>query len=226
MIDGVNIYTDPGPYAYSLGGMVPPPPDGKPLPESMCGNCRRDRHDHPLTEAVARMFDSTDFDEDYDPAKDDSPIVCPGSDCCGPPRPPAPYRNPYGIGSWSLSKAPWMMYPGEGVVAPQKFANVVAIADELLGSWGYHEHFAPSPTPLEKTQTIVEGILASIPSLNAYTWLPAVVDEGSHEYEQAALEAAPKAIEHKAPESPGYDFSGINAAPSYPSVLNGKKKKK
>ncbi|WPH57782.1 hypothetical protein [Mycobacterium phage WXIN] len=54
---------------------------------SSCYHCRRDLHEAPLTEAVAKFYDSHSFSADYDPDADESPIACPGSYAYGPARP-------------------------------------------------------------------------------------------------------------------------------------------
>ncbi|MBU8830852.1 hypothetical protein [Mycolicibacterium goodii] len=56
-------------------------PDRPPL---KCPHCNRDWHPEPLTHRVACMWASHHYDRNYDPAEDDSPIVCVGANYQGP----------------------------------------------------------------------------------------------------------------------------------------------
>lgn len=106
------------------GGVVAP----EPWDESLCGNCRRDKHSAPLTEQVAAMIDSHRFSENYSAATDTSRIVCPGSDEYGPalPKNQAPA---YGMTGTIL----------DGIIS---WPNPVL--PNAAGWFSYQEHFAPS----------------------------------------------------------------------------------
>jgi hypothetical protein len=178
----------------STVGVSPFPPaveEAQPLPESMCGNCRRDWHDFPLTEVVARMWNSVTFSEDYDPESDDSRVVCPGSECCGPAV-SLPARGGWGYASL-----------GSGSVVGEKITFSLVPLDFPI-----HEFLLP-------------WTFESLPDIAVSTWLPG--DEGT--IQQAALEAAPKAIEHKPPVSPGFDFSGFKDVPGHYQAPKRKRKK-
>jgi hypothetical protein len=208
-----NLYTEEIAKIYNLppavfsptgtwkGDIEPiPPADPEPLPEHLCGNCRRDWHNVPLTETVAGMYYGLFFDEDYDPNKDVSRVVCPGSDCCGPAVNFRGYRTGTIITSaWSSS--PWVTYHDASPVE-KTYANIKTL-NQLMGK----EWFDANPD---------------------------LAGEGWHDIgtlaedtvQQAALEAAPKAIEmkHKPPEPIGFDFSGWDGKPAYYTYMKGKKK--
>lgn len=95
-----EIHANP-PFTYTGSSFTDiPMPEPRPLPDGICGNCRRDWHEAPLTRTVARMWDDITFDEDYDPDADDSPLVCPGSECCGPV---ADYRSRHSNGAYTVT---------------------------------------------------------------------------------------------------------------------------
>lgn len=52
----------------------------------LCWHCERDRHDGPLTQYVAHMWEGHQWEDGYDPEADNTPIVCLGSDAIGPAR--------------------------------------------------------------------------------------------------------------------------------------------
>lgn len=109
-----------------------------PLPHQ-CWHCERDRHDGPLTEIVAAMWEQHKWDENYDPDLDYSPIVCLGSDAIGPAR--AHYKK----GTWVNSGndqavavdfstfTPPGVYSGEGLV--KKAAEQVPMEDDEAEKW-------------------------------------------------------------------------------------------
>lgn len=210
-IQGVKIASSEGTYTY---GAIEHHADG-PLPEALCGNCRRDWHEAPLTEVVARMWDSANFDEDYDLEKDDSRVLCPGSDCCGPAVKPASLT--YSTAPTGTILSGLLTWP-----EPEPYPNpVLKMYDgmwELINpSYGYVEHFTPSPWEYKgKGDDLVQAILDEAINLavECKTWHP---EDTYKPYPQAASEAVPKAIEmeHKAPVAPGFDFSHINDVPGY-----------
>lgn len=57
-----------------------------PRPPLKCQHCDRDWHPEPLTRRVANMWLNHNFDANYDPADDDTPIVCVGANYHGPNR--------------------------------------------------------------------------------------------------------------------------------------------
>lgn len=262
---GGSMYTDQVESAKWTGTPGDPYAVPATIPESMCGNCRRDWHEAPLTERVARMYDQLAFDEDYDPAADTSPIVCPGSEYCGPIAPPASYYRGSGFG-WSSLPAVSMdeAYPPSWIT--QMYDSVAKSIDQetlkvLLGphwksanpSFGfgaysqYVEHFGPKPwtfepepPPSEKLlkkmqnmQDVIQILMGDEPPLEVKTSFPDIkyakewpfIDDG---VPQAAIEAAPKAVEmdHKPPVSAGFDFSHVKDVPGYYQPPKRKKKKK
>lgn len=167
--------------------------DPQPIPDALCPNCRRDRHDFPLSERVAEMWKSLAF-TDYDPADDVSRIVCPGSDVCGPA---LAQPNRWTINALQSLKG-WGM----------------AMAPADITQWTY-----------ESASGYATDIYAFDEALSmaAYTWLPEEkLPEAFAPVPQAAIEAAPKQLEHLAPQSPGFDFTEFKTDPLYP----GKKKYK
>lgn len=219
---GGDIYADAG-NGYSGGGSL----GDMRVPEGLCGNCRRDWHEVPLTEAVARMWDSVAFDETYDPATDVSRIVCPGSECCGPV---INYRRASSY-SYPGTNSAWIDISVD--VSP--LSKMVSNLESIFSS--FHHVFdpslwLPSPAPdlsswqwFDEAHQSVDGfdtdkLFADLKELGSFTWSP---------YEAApmlaALEAAPKTVDtaHKPPVSPGFDFSDFKLDSYQPP--KGKKKK-
>lgn len=223
-----KIFSDPGVYyhtssgAGNFGGRVSRDPP--PVPESLCGNCRRDWHDAPLTEDVARMWEGCAFSEDYDPAADVSRIVCPGSECYGPPVMTKPQRNEYSYGESFPIGPSWQEIMTAGIPSPKfslfdKFFKKLEWPTLDVSSWMAPWSFEPEPSPIEslqKTLTDMENILTGL-------GLPPADEETC---QQAAIAAAPKAIEmaHQIPQPPGFDFSGWNGKPALYTYMKGKKK--
>lgn len=209
------------PLTWATGGPVARP-DPQSVPDALCGNCRRDRHEYPLTENLAQMWENVAFDEDYDPDTDVSRIVCPGSDVCGP----LPITVSISNSSWTGYETGFikkMLTWTEPYLPPIKWEislgstwNIDKV-QELKDNWTY------------KTLGAIENYIQFDEPLELKTWYPDIKDVGdifsSVPLEQAALEAAPKAIEmaHKVPEPPGYDFSSMKT--DYPPYPTGKKKK-
>jgi hypothetical protein len=231
--------------AYADGGIVLGPEwksvgyiGGGPLgpytvPYSLCGNCRRDRHEYPLTQVVADMWESVAFDEDYDPDTDVSRIVCPGSDVCGPAR-TFDRHGAYGgyytntIYSFTLSTD----------VSAQKCWDSFNVDLGKLPSFPSWNLSSESGWTIDAIQQLkdqwtykpaAQGAPWVVFHDEAYAFKQEHVGEWIDDFapvSQAALEAAPKAIEmaHKVPEPPGYDFSGWNGKPALYTYMKRKKK--
>jgi hypothetical protein len=202
-----------------IGGAIPDP---TPIPEHLCPNCRRDWHQVPLTESVARMCDGLSFDEGYDPGTDVSRVVCPGSEFYGPAVQFKAERNPPGWGpSWTeLSGAGPYSYPEYFV--QQSYSYTLHELQKIL-TWPNPllPGVPDEPWTFESNieSIVMDELKDAFPAITVKTWLP-----GDEDIQQAAIEAAPKAIEmaHKPPKSAGFDFSDFNT-PEY-SYPKGKKK--
>lgn len=203
------------PDGFASGTYMPPdiPDWQESLPESMCGNCRRDWHSVPLTETVAGMYDGLSFDEGYDPVGDVSRLVCPGSDCCGPALPKLPSRSFGMSSSFSVTTSPsakWTLIGGNALTWT---------GTALIQDWAYDTATVPSWDYAPITDDHLVALLQeSLPPITVTPWLP-----GDDVLQEAASEVAPKAIEmaHKPPVSTGFDFTGF---PGY-QPPKGKKKK-
>lgn len=222
------------PYEYGKdwfsGGYIEP--ESESIPESMCPNCRRDWHEVPLTETVARMWDSCRFDADYDPDADDSAVLCPGSECCGPARRSlSPLTHP---GSWTYQYQEVFEYQevfaGPSLVQKvnQKLFNMQEIwqiyglddlgikADTWFPNWTY-----AGPTYDEASKSLEQLKSAVSTASEKSSWLP-----GFENIQQAAIEAAPNIdMEHKQPQPVGFDFSGWDGKPAYYTYMKKRRKK-
>lgn len=215
------------PDGFASGTYMPPdiPDWQESLPESMCGNCRRDWHSVPLTETVAGMYDGLSFDEGYDPVGDVSRLVCPGSDCCGPALPRGtrpPVMGP--AGSWGK-----IMMTGETlwkstdnitwtVTGDSTYTVTITGTGTVLTQDGAYATATVSSWDPTTDDHLVALLQESLPPITVTPWLP-----GDDVLQEAASEVAPKAIEmaHKPPVSTGFDFTGF---PGY-QPPKGKKKK-
>lgn len=115
--------------------MIPPPAyssgyaDGGPIGPAkwdpqphQCPHCLRPRHPGPLTRTVASMLGAHQFDPDYDPDKDDSPILCVGADYQGPVSPNGQSKSFIG----TIQGAPWVEYT-DGSGNPWTIADLNAL---------------------------------------------------------------------------------------------------
>jgi hypothetical protein len=200
---------------------------------SKCPHCGRDYHNLPLRQRVVGMLASHHFDPNYDPAIDDSPIVCVGADMYGPPR------------ALRHSNAPYVTYVNDN------------------SGYTYIEHFYEHPSyslAVEKAQTILKSTFEFLQTLTS-TWEPLALkfnywlpgdnigDEPSppcNDTDCPVIEFGPATwpVEHvyptpkdefdwpedvadiPIPKSPGYDFSKIKQGleqSGYPTYPKGKK---
>lgn len=208
----------PAPYAPPYS-----PSDPGTIPDSLCPNCRRDRHDYPLTETVAEMWKSLAFDEGYDPDNDDSRIVCPGSDVCGPVVYTSTRMTP-GYYTTTVST----MFTSD---AMKKYWESFSFDTESLkvklwtADWSPKWELSPAASwTIDELNELKGGF-----QLAKYTYPDTSTVTANDLYafapvDQAAIEAAPKQIEYEAPQPVGFDFSNIKSA--YPTYPTGKKKKK
>lgn len=67
-----------------------------------CPHCNRHWHGLRLTQKIASMYSSGNYDPDYGTATDDSPIVCEGSEFIGPQRQPENDGWGYTWPSWTI----------------------------------------------------------------------------------------------------------------------------
>lgn len=210
-----------GPPKWSTGGPIPWGHDfSAPVPDSLCGNCRRDRHEYPLTENVAQMWQSVTFNEDYDPDTDVSRIVCPGSDVCGPVAAP---KSPSNYG-WSTNSS--MEFINKVLAWPEPYLPSVKWEMNIGSTWNID-----AVQELKDQWTYKAGHTVDYMAFDGTSQLFTLsedekIPEAFAPIPQAALEAAPKAIEmaHKVPEPPGFDFSGWNGKPALYTYMKRKKK--
>lgn len=104
---------------YASGGFIGSPAEWEPQPHQ-CPHCLRPRHPGPLTRTVATMLGAHQFDPNYDPDKDDSPIVCIGADYQGPPLPHG--RSESFLGT--VQGAPWLNYTIAGAGEPWTISDL------------------------------------------------------------------------------------------------------
>lgn len=87
-------------YTVDYSSWCPPGYSARTAKPHECPHCYRDRHDAPITQRVAGMLSRHFFDPNYDPEKDDSPIVCVGSSTYGPNRDAAPDDSKWTIAAY------------------------------------------------------------------------------------------------------------------------------
>ena len=185
----------------------------EPLPHECPHGCGRDRHQEPLTEQVARMYDSHSFREDYSPDSDYSPIVCVGSNYHGPNR---PKDRPWTIPDWS---GVWVK-----LWEPADFDPVPSTWATYYTALWVDEPY--KPPPLEPLPECDVDITVTFDD----DWKPWLKAHPTKSEAAAAREvvghithAAIKALrEFPVPERPGYDFSKYAEDPQ-PYYLGAKK---
>lgn len=223
---------DTDPYEYGAkwsGGSV----GEQRIPDSLCPNCRRDRHDYPLTSAVAQMWSDLSFDEGYDPNNDDSEIICPGSDVHGPALADHGSRATTYVDTIShmsitldalnsstlnllkkIAEWPNPFLPLTDWKISPKSSWTIADLEKLKDQWEY--------------KPAVQGAPWVVFPDEAYEFKQECLDQWIEPFApipQAALEAAPKAIEHEIPQPPGFDFDSFKK--DFDSIYpTGKKKRK
>ncbi len=142
-VNGDDIYFYNVPQKV-VGGAVDPP-----ALAHQCPLCRKDRHDQPLRQRVLEMLSSHRFDPNYDAGKDDSPIMCVGSDTYGPNRAPA---------AREIELDPWTgkAYPPYGTMWEKVSANYEFVKEIL--AWPKWE-------------------IPDMPSIEINTWIPEEKEE-------------------------------------------------
>lgn len=192
---------------YAVGGLLEPAP---PKPHQCPHRCKRDRHPEPLTEQVARMYDRHQFRPDYDPAEDESPIVCVGANYHGPNRPPGPTfslaNGYYKVGTF-IDNGPTLAYQ---TVLQTTWDTLNKIL--MLPAWkmpelqwpDWNTWFAGEPEPLEPCET-PEGVTVTFDT----EWKP--WEHAQNAEVQSNLKLAEHIRAHAndipTPPKPGYDFS-------------------
>jgi hypothetical protein len=202
-------------WQYPVGGLIAAP---EPLVE-FCPHCSRDWHTQALTEEVARMYDGHRFTPGYNPAQDNSPIVCVGSETQGPARPKTSHR------SWTSS--------AEVVIWPDTtdfFAGFKSMLEKLnetflkatttwsmsTGSLMIHDDLdiapyepACSDLPDIAVEFGPQNWLPAAEPVQAVPMLRATVNRRWRDFTKADIPA---------PVPPGYDFSRYETGePKYPN---------
>lgn len=103
-----------------------------PKPHECC-HCYRQTHPGPLTERQARMYDSFHFDASYDPAADDSPVVCIGADYEGPMPATATHRYNSSAVTWVTDDSSYDSYSTYQSLYAE---HVKAYAKKIDSEWG------------------------------------------------------------------------------------------
>ncbi|OCB09248.1 hypothetical protein A5717_26090 [Mycolicibacterium porcinum] len=129
-------------------------------PPLKCPHCQRDWHPEPLTQRVANMWSSHEFDPDYDAAADTSRIVCIGAHYQGPTRPAVSGGRILGYSTADLKamNAAWNTALPIDPFDPSPWSDIISHT-----VWKPTLKFeSPSPSPLEnwfdKMQKLIQAL--------------------------------------------------------------------
>lgn len=203
-----------------------------------CPHCYRQTHPGPLTERQARMYDNNHFDASYDPAADDSPVVCIGADYEGPMPAGVLQRHNDGLVKWVTYGSSYDSY-SYGSVYQSLYANYMKDYakkldqewSKLLNGWvqplqvstwlidePYYYIAGGSPyLPVAPEKKCTEDDKLPIKFNDWDNWRPWEKPEPWYPIEPALdIKWEQWHSSFPKPESPGYDFTAFNKSGTYP----------